>query len=93
MADVSEFLDDDNLEWSNGWNMNNRDVDKILVPCFSGKWGQRRDVDYDGYAGKIISGTGFKAIFEKKWAKTLKKMDLQGIKYSVKEGMVCFEQD
>jgi hypothetical protein len=38
MADVSEFLDDDNLEWSNGWGMNNRDVDKILVPCFSGKW-------------------------------------------------------
>lgn len=93
MADVSEFLDGDNLEWANGYAMENRDVDNILVPEYSGKWGQRREFDYDGYLGGIISGTGYKAAFEKKWAKTLKKMDLQGIKYLVKEGMVCFEQD
>lgn len=93
MADVSEFLEDDNLEWSNGWGMENRDVDNILVPGYSGKWGQRREVDYDGYVGGIISGTGYKAAFEKKWAKSLKRMDGQGIKYVVKEGMVCFEQD
>jgi len=95
MADVAEFLDDDNLEWSNGWGMNNRDVDNILVPCFSGKWGQRRDVDYDGYVGKIIQGPShsFSTAFAKKWAKTLKRMDAQGIEYRVKEGTVYFETD
>jgi hypothetical protein len=92
MADVSEFLDGDDLEWANGWNMDNRDVDRILVPAYSGKWGQRRDVDYDGYVGKIIKAPthSYSTALAKKWAKTLKKMDLQGIEYRIKEGMVLF---
>jgi len=95
MADVSEFLDDEDLEWANGWGMNNRDVDKILVPMYSGKWGQRRDVDYDGYVGKIIQGPlhSFSTAFAKKWAKTLKKMDTQGIGYRIKEGTIYFGMD
>ena len=95
MADVSDFVEDDNLEWANGWAMENRDVDKILVPMYSGKWGQRREFDYDGYVGKIITGPthSFSTAFAKKWAKTLKRMDAQGIKYAIKEGTVCFEQD
>ena len=96
MADVSEFLDDTydhELEWCNGWGMENRYVDKILIPAYSGKWGKRISVDYDGSESKIPNATGYKAAFEKKWSKTLKTLDAKGIKFVVKEGMVVFEQD
>ena len=93
MADVCEFLEGHDLEWSNGWGMENRNVDKILVPEFSGKWGKRIGVDYDGSESKIPNTIGYKAAFEKKWSKTLKTLDAKGIKFVVKEGMVVFEQD
>jgi hypothetical protein len=93
MADVSEFLEGHALEWSNGWGMENRKVDKILIPEFSGKWGRRIEVDYDGSESKIPNATGYKAAFEKKWSKTFKTLDAKGIGYVVKEGMVVFEQD
>lgn len=93
MADVSEFLEGHALEWSNGWGMENRKVDKILIPEFSGKWGRRIEVDYDGSESKIPNATGYKAAFEKKWSKTFKTLNAKEIKYVVKEGMVVFEQD
>jgi hypothetical protein len=94
MADVSEFLDGHKLEWSNGWGMENRNVDKILIPEYSGSWGQRHEVDYDGLIDKIPTRSlGFKTAFEKKRAKSLKALDAKEIKYRVGEGMVVFEQD
>lgn len=93
MADVSEFLEGHALEWSNGWGMENMKVDKILIPEFSGKWGRRIEVDYDGSESKIPNATGYKAAFEKKWSKTFKTLNAKEIKYEVKEGMVVFEQD
>jgi hypothetical protein len=93
MADVSEFLEGHALEWSNGWGMENREVDKILIPEFSGKWGKRIEVDYDGSESKIPNATGYKAAFEKKWSKTFKTLNAKEIKFVVKEGMVVFEQD
>ena len=93
MADVSEFLEGHALEWSNGWGMENRKVDRILIPEFSGKWGKRIEVDYDGSESKIPNATGYKAAFEKKWSKTFKTLNAKEIKYVVKEGMVVFEQD
>jgi hypothetical protein len=93
MADISELLDGHDLEWCNGWGMENRAVDKILIPSYSGKWGQRYDVDYDGLVDKIPSGTGYKAVFEKKWAKSLRVLEEKEIKFRVNEGMVVFEQD
>jgi hypothetical protein len=93
MADVSEYLDGEDLEWCNGWGMENREVDRVLVPAWSGKWGQRHEVGYDGLVDKIPASTGYKAAFEKKWAKALRLLDGKGVKWIVKEGIVVYEQD
>lgn len=92
MADVSELLDGHDLEWCNGWGMENREVDKILIPAWSGKWGQRYEVGYDGLVNKIPNATGYKAAFEKKWAKSLKMLGEKGITFRVGEGMVVYEE-
>ena len=89
MADVEhEFSDVFN--WVNGWGWGCEELDKILIPHSSGKWGKYYEDMGFGIIGKLPQLDGAEGILQTKFAKDLKALEELGIKYTIKRGVLAY---
>lgn len=89
MSDVEhEFTDVFN--WVNGWGWGCEELDKILIPHGSGKWGKYYEDMGFGIIGKLPQLDGAEEVLKTKFAKDLKALEELGVKYVIKRGVLAY---
>ena len=89
MADVEhEFSDVFN--WPNGFGWGCEELDKILIPHKSGKWGKYYEDMGFGIIGKLPQLDGAEEILKTKFAKDLKELEELSIGYVIKRGVLAY---
>jgi len=89
MADVEhEFSEVFN--WVNGWGWGCEELDKILIPHGSGKWGKYYEDMGFGIIDKLPQLDGAEEVLKTKFAKDLKRLEGLGIKWVIKRGVLAY---
>ena len=89
MADVEhEFSEVFN--WANGFSWGCEELDKILIPHGSGKWGKYYEDMGFGIIGKLPQLDGAEGILQTKFAKDLARLEKLGVKYVIKRGVLAY---
>ena len=89
MADVSQEFDE-SFFWANGCGLHLTELDKILIPNNTGKWGKYYEDNGFGILGKLPKLDNPEGILKTKFAKELARLEKKGAKYVLKTGVLSY---